>query len=172
MQKRSILVLLMALALVSPAAIVTAQDDTPAEGPGLTEAPTADGETPQEPAAENGDGEEGENEGSPVAEQQPPNFWGEYGLFIVLFGAIILMYVWMGRSRRKQEQQRKEMLSSLTKGDKITTIGGIQGTVMDVREDEVTVKVDEQNNIKMKFARAAVQNVGERKGGATQEEKK
>ena len=52
------------------------------------------------------------------------------------------------------------MLNELKKGDKITTIGGIVGTVIEVRDDEVTVKVDETNNIRMKFARWAIRGVG------------
>ena len=53
------------------------------------------------------------------------------------------------------------MLSSLKKGDKITSIGGIVGTVIEVRDDEVTVKVDETGNVRMKFARWAIRGVGD-----------
>jgi preprotein translocase subunit YajC len=53
------------------------------------------------------------------------------------------------------------MLSSLRKGDKITTIGGVVGTVMEVRDDEITVKVDESGNVRMKFARWAIRGVGD-----------
>jgi preprotein translocase subunit YajC len=82
-------------------------------------------------------------------------------LFLVLLGGVVLMWVWMGRGRRKQEAKRKEMLSNLRKGDKIVTIGGIIGTVIEVRPDEVTVKVDETNNVRMKFTRRAIAAVGE-----------
>jgi preprotein translocase subunit YajC len=78
-----------------------------------------------------------------------------------MVGGFILLYVWMGRSRRKQESKRKEMLAALKKGDKVTSIGGIVGTVIEVREDEITVKVDETNNVRMKFARWAIRGVGE-----------
>lgn len=78
----------------------------------------------------------------------------------VLFGAIILMYVWMGRSRKKQQKKRQEMIESLGKGDKIVTIGGIVGTVIEAKKDEVVVKVDETNNVRMHFARWSVRGVG------------
>ena len=52
------------------------------------------------------------------------------------------------RPKNKQEKQRVQMLSGLKKGDRIQTIGGILGTVVDVREDEVVVKVDETSNTK------------------------
>ena len=53
------------------------------------------------------------------------------------------------------------MLAALKKGDKVTSIGGIVGTIMDVREDEVVVKVDENNNVRMRFARWAVRGTGD-----------
>jgi preprotein translocase subunit YajC len=91
------------------------------------------------------------------APSQGPDMW----LFAVLLGGVVLMWIWMGRGRRKQDAKRKEMLSNLRKGDKIVTIGGIIGTVIEVRPDEVTVKVDETNNIRMKFTRRAIAAVGE-----------
>ncbi len=96
-------------------------------------------------------------------EEEPGGLGGlfsNYGIFIML-GGIILLYMWMGRSRRKKEAQRREMLESIQKGDKVTSIGGIVGTVMEVREDEVAVKVDENNNVRMRFARWAIRGVGE-----------
>ena len=51
------------------------------------------------------------------------------------------------------------MLSSLEKGDKVQTAGGIIGTITDLKDTEVTLKVDENTNTKMKFARSAVSTV-------------
>ena len=87
---------------------------------------------------------------------QGPDIW----LFGILLGGVVLMWLWMGRGRRKQQAQRKEMLSNLKKGDKITTIGGIIGTVIEAKPTEITVKVDETNNVRMKFTRGAIHNVG------------
>ena len=82
-------------------------------------------------------------------------------LFVVLLGGVVLMWIWMGRGRRKQEAKRKEMLSNLKKGDKIVSIGGVIGTVIEAKPEEITVKVDETNNVRMKFARWAIRGVGE-----------
>ena len=51
------------------------------------------------------------------------------------------------------------MLDNMKRGDRIQTIGGILGTVVEVREGEVVVKVDESNNTKIKFSRSAIQRV-------------
>jgi len=79
----------------------------------------------------------------------------------VMIGAIALMWILMGRSKRKREARRREMLAGIKKGEKVLTIGGVVGTVIEVREDEVTVKVDETNNIRMRFARWAIRSTGD-----------
>ncbi|HUT02196.1 MAG TPA: preprotein translocase subunit YajC [Phycisphaerae bacterium] len=87
--------------------------------------------------------------------------FGGMWFYVVLLGGFVLLYFWMGRGRRKQEAKRKEMLTTLKKGDKVVTIGGIMGTVIETRPEEVTVKVDETNNVRMKFARWSIRGVGE-----------
>ncbi len=87
--------------------------------------------------------------------------------FIIIIGGFLLLYIWMGRSRRKQQAQRRQMLANLKKGDKVTTIGGIVGTIVDTTEEEVTIRVDDTSNTRMKFARWAIRGVGSG-GGAEQ----
>ncbi|MBC8373292.1 MAG: preprotein translocase subunit YajC [Planctomycetes bacterium] len=91
---------------------------------------------------------------------------------LLLLGGMVLLFVFMGRGKRKTEAKRKEMLSALKKGDKVTTIGGIMGTIMEVRDDEVVVKTDESNNARMRFARWAVRGVGDQGKSENAEEKK
>ena len=82
-------------------------------------------------------------------------------MLLIIVGGFFLLYMWMGRGRKKRQQKRRDMIESLKKGDKITTIGGIVGTVVEVRDDELMVKVDENNNVRMKFARWSIRGVGE-----------
>jgi preprotein translocase subunit YajC len=88
-------------------------------------------------------------------------FGGNSMLLFVMIGIIILMVVMSSRSRRKQEAKRKELLSGMKKGDRVTTIGGMIGTLIEVREHEVVVKVDEQNNTRLRFLKSAIAHVGE-----------
>jgi len=106
----------------------------------------------------------------PGPKKPQPKFY-ENPMFLLL-GAMLLMFLFMGRGKRKTERQRKEMLAALKKGDKVTTIGGIVGTVMEVRDDEVTVKIDESSNTRMRFARWAVRGVGNDAKTETPEDKK
>ena len=65
----------------------------------------------------------------------------------------------MSRSRGKERKKFEDMLSSMERNDRIQTIGGIIGTVVEVRENEVVVKVDENSNTKMRFNRGAIKEV-------------
>jgi len=62
----------------------------------------------------------------------------------------------MFRGPKKQQQQHKLMIQSLKKNDKVRTIGGIFGTVMDVRDDEIVLKIDESNNTKIRVSSSAI----------------
>ena len=82
--------------------------------------------------------------------------------FILIF---VVMYFFLFRGPRKKRQQHKQMVQSLDRNDKVRTIGGIIGTVVDVRDDEITLKVDESNNTKIKIASSAIgKNLSKEKG--------
>ena len=73
---------------------------------------------------------------------------------------VMVLFIWMtSRSRKKQEQQKKDMLGAMKRGDKVQTIGGILGNVVEVRDDRILLKVDEGNNTKVWFARSAIHRV-------------
>ena len=79
------------------------------------------------------------------------------GSQLILFGLMFLvMYFLLFRGPRKKQQQHKQMVQSLQKNDRIRTIGGIIGTVVDIKDDEITLKVDESNNTKIKIIASAI----------------
>lgn len=57
----------------------------------------------------------------------------------------------------KQRKKTQEMISSLKKGDRVITTGGIYGTVQGVEADAIYLKIAE--NVKVKVARSAVSGV-------------
>ncbi len=73
--------------------------------------------------------------------------------FILIF---VVMYFILFRGPRKKQQQHKQMVQTLSRNDKVRTIGGIIGTVVDIKGDEVTLKIDESNNTKIKIASSAI----------------
>ena len=92
---------------------------------------------------------------------QPAPWWvAIFGnsMFPLILG-IVILYFFVFRAKKKQDQQKKDLLKSLTRGQRVQTIGGIIGTVVEAREDEVVVKVDESTNTKIKFSRNAIHRV-------------
>jgi preprotein translocase subunit YajC len=79
-----------------------------------------------------------------------------YGQFLFIGLMMVLMYFMIFRGPRKQKQKHRQMVQGLEKNDRIRTIGGILGTVVDIKEDEITLKVDESNNTKIKIVSSAI----------------
>ena len=71
---------------------------------------------------------------------------------------IVLMYFLMIRPEKKRRKKEKEMLDALKRGDRICTIGGIYGTIMEIKEDTITLSVG-RDNLSMVIARWAVRSV-------------
>jgi preprotein translocase subunit YajC len=72
---------------------------------------------------------------------------------------MVVFLVFSSRTRRRQEKAKQDMLGAMKRGDRVQTIGGILGNVVEVREDRVLLKVDEGNNTKVWFARSAIARV-------------
>ena len=80
--------------------------------------------------------------------------------FIVAIGGMFIFMLFMsGRAQRAERKKKQEMLNAMSKHDKVQTIGGIIGTVSEIRDDEIVLKIDESSNTKMTFAKSAVQQV-------------
>ncbi len=84
----------------------------------------------------------------------PKPMGGTFWIYIGLM--FVLMYLILFRGPQKQKQQRKQLVQSLQKNDRVQTIGGIIGIVMDIKDDEITLKVDESNNTKIKIIPSAI----------------
>ena len=70
--------------------------------------------------------------------------------FLLMLGLMFLvMWLFMIRPQRKQQKALEEMRNALKKGDKVITAGGIYGTVADIDERTVLVKVDGEVKIRV-----------------------
>jgi preprotein translocase subunit YajC len=88
------------------------------------------------------------------------NQWSQL-IFIVLI--FIVLYFVMFRGPRKKQQQQEQMIKSLRKNDRVQTVGGILGTVLETSDNEIILKVDESNNTKIKVLPSAISRVIEQK---------
>jgi preprotein translocase subunit YajC len=70
---------------------------------------------------------------------------------------ILIFYFLLIRPQQKKEKDRKAMISSIKKGDKVLTIGGIYGIVSDFKSDDIViVKIGE--GTKVEITRSAIQS--------------
>lgn len=69
----------------------------------------------------------------------------------------ILFYFIVMRPQQREAQKRKDILAALKKNDKVLTIGGIIGTIVDLSNDgqRITLRVDDGTRIK--FTRSSIQ---------------
>jgi preprotein translocase subunit YajC len=68
----------------------------------------------------------------------------------------VLMYFVLFRGPRKKQHDQQQMIKALKKNDKVRTIGGMYGTIVDIKDDDVILKVDESNNTKIRVSASAI----------------
>ena len=96
-----------------------------------------------------------------VAEMSPVAAILQMVLPLALMGAVF--YFMLIRPQRKKDKQVKEMLNNLKHGDRITTIGGIYGTITGIKDDTITLAVGQKGGapMEMTVARWAIRQVEE-----------
>ena len=70
---------------------------------------------------------------------------------------VVIFYFLLWRPQKKQQKERASLLGSLKKGQKIVTIGGIYGEIVELDDEKVKVQVSEK--VELTFARTPVANV-------------
>lgn len=96
---------------------------------------------------------------------------GSMATTLITFAVIILIFYFLIiRPQKKRDNEVKNMLNNIKKGDKIVTIGGIRGTVAVVKESTIIVKVDD--NARIEFSKNAISQVLNQKAAEPKAEDK
>ena len=108
------------------------------------------------------------------APQPDPNasnnsIWGTIMSFLPFLLLIPVFYFFMYRPQKKQEKETNEMRNSLMIGDEISTIGGIMGKIVKVKDDYIIIETG-ADRTKLKMKKTAIASVDKKVDGA--EEKK
>ncbi|QTH44054.1 preprotein translocase subunit YajC [Cohnella sp. LGH] len=82
------------------------------------------------------------------------NIWMTLAPFILMFA---IFYFLLIRPQQKKQKQRGSMLNALKKGDKVVTVGGMHGTIAEITDDTVVLKVNDVT--KLTFDRSSINNV-------------
>ncbi len=77
------------------------------------------------------------------------------GMLFPLAIFVLIFYFFIIRPQRKRDKQQKTMIDSITRGDQIITIGGMYGTVRDVRDNEFIIEISE--GVRVTYLKSAIQ---------------
>ena len=78
---------------------------------------------------------------------------------------IPVLYLVMIRPQQKRQKQWQQMLGSIKPGDKVTTAGGVRGTILSIKDDAIIIKVA-PDGIKMEVAKTAIASVTTQETGS------
>lgn len=81
-----------------------------------------------------------------------------YYSFILLGVMLVMMYFMVIRPQRTREKQQTEMRNSIEVGDGVTTIGGVVGRVVSVKDDTILIETG-SDRVKIRLMKWAVQEV-------------
>ena len=77
---------------------------------------------------------------------------------VMLVAMIAVFYFFMYRPQKKQEKESNDMRNGLQVGDEITTIGGIIGKIISIKDETVVIETS-NDKTKIRILKAAVKNV-------------
>ena len=83
---------------------------------------------------------------------------GGFMSIILMVGFLGIMYLFMIRPQKKRDKQQKDMRDSVEVGDGVTTIGGIVGRVVSIKEDTILLETG-SDRAKLRFQKWAIQTV-------------
>lgn len=86
--------------------------------------------------------------------QAAPAGGGAMGQLIMILLIIVIFYFFMIRPQMKKAKLEKEFKESLVKGDKVVTIGGVHGRIVEVNETTFMIEID--TNVKVKVEKTAI----------------
>lgn len=86
------------------------------------------------------------------------------GAFLPLILIILVFYLFFIRPQMKKQKDLKKFREAIKKGDKIITIGGIHGKIVEEQERTFTIEVEGQNRLKIEKTAVAMEGVSEKLG--------
>jgi preprotein translocase subunit YajC len=89
----------------------------------------------------------------------PPAGGGLDTMTLLIFGVLLALIVSSLLGGRKEKKRYEQMLASIKKHDQVRTAGGIIGSVVEVKDTVVVLKVDEGSNTKISVARNKIEAV-------------
>jgi preprotein translocase subunit YajC len=89
----------------------------------------------------------------------PPQSGGIESMLVMLVPMFIIFYLLIIRPENKRRKEKESLLGAIKPKDKVTTIGGQYGTVVEIDGDDVILLVDSKKDVKMRFRRSAIDSI-------------
>ncbi len=83
---------------------------------------------------------------------------GDWTMLLMLAGLLVVMYFVMIRPQKKQEKAQNDMRNNLAVGDEITTIGGIIGKIVSIKEETCVIETSHERT-KIRILKTSVSRV-------------
>lgn len=79
----------------------------------------------------------------------------------LMFAPVLLLVLMFFRASSKQKREQQSLLANMKKNDKVVTSGGILGTIVSMKdnEDEVTLRVDDTSNTRIRVLKSSIVRV-------------
>lgn len=97
-----------------------------------------------------------------LAQQQPQQAQPGGDLLQLVLMLVVMGLIWwflVFNPQRKAEKARRAKLEAIQKGDRVRTRGGIEGVVVRVQDDTVTLKIDTEGKVHVPFAKPYIEDV-------------
>ena len=82
---------------------------------------------------------------------------GQLAAFLPMIVVMVVLWFIMIAPQRKQQKQRDQMLKNLKKGDKVITVGGLHGEILEINEEDVKLRVADKTELR--FTRGSISKV-------------
>lgn len=89
-------------------------------------------------------------------------------MIIMIVGVVAIFYFLMYRPQKKQEKEKQRMYDSLAVGDVVTTIGGIVGEIVSIKDDTVLIETS-RDRTRLRMLKSAISIINSEKEPAKEE---
>ena len=96
----------------------------------------------------------GEAGATPVGGARPAG--DPFGMIWMLIPFVVIMVLVSVMGQRREKKKRNALMSSIKKHDSVQTAGGIIGAVVEIKDDTIILKIDENSNVRMTFAKSSI----------------
>ena len=83
---------------------------------------------------------------------------GSIGSIIIIVVMFVVLYFFMIRPQKKQEKEIQNMRNNLQVGDEVTTIGGVIGKIVSIKDETVMIETG-HDRTKIRFLKSAIRSV-------------